>query len=390
MVEEGLLKRFKEGIYLDYNATTPCLPEVIFEFERYATEFYANPGAFHRFGAFVRERLEEFREKVASLINAEKEEIIFTSGGTESNHLALLGVALKRLEGKGHILVSSFEHPSVLRPVLRLKEMGFEVEFLPVNTKGYVEPEEVKKRIKKSTFLVSVMYANNEIGTIQLVEEIGKICREKGVLFHTDACQAVGKIPVDVKKIQCDLLSFAGHKMYAPKGIGGLFVRKGVEIEPLFLGGGQERGLRSGTEPVPLIAALAKACEIAKKDLLEEGERLVYLKTTLYEGLKEIYPKIYLFGEFEKTLPNTLAVSFVGCSGRAILMENPQIFATTGSACHGGKVSEGLKCLGVSEEILNGMVRFSLGRLTSLEDIERTLDILKNYFQQKNSSQILK
>ncbi|WP_038041767.1 cysteine desulfurase family protein [Thermodesulfobacterium hveragerdense] len=369
--------QYSKEIYLDYNATTPVLPEVLDAFNSYSSEEFANPSSAHVLGKRVKLALEKFREEVAGLLNVTSEEIIFTSGGTESNHLALLGVALAK--GKGHILVSSFEHPSVLNPAVRLLEMGFEVDFLPVNPQGYIDPEEVQKRIKKNTFLVSVMLANNEIGTIQPVEEIAKICQEREIIFHTDACQAVGKISVDVKKIGCDLLSFAGHKMYTPKGIGGLFIKKGVSLSPLFLGGGQEKGIRPGTEPVGLIAALAKAAEIAKKDVSFEAERLVFLRETLYEGLKEVYPKIYRYGIPERTLPNTLTVSFVGKIGSKILADLPEVCASTGSACHDRKGSNTLIALKVPEEIAQGTIRFSIGRYTTLEDIERVIKIFQDY-----------
>lgn len=369
----------KEVIYLDYNATTPCLPEVLKEFALYSYEYFANPGSQHLLGKFVKEKLEVFRQKVAELINADPEEIIFTSGGTEANHLAILGLALKK--EKGHILVSSFEHPSILNLSVKLLEMGFQVDFIPVNSDGYVEPDEVKKRIKPNTFLVSVMYANNEIGTIQPVKEISEICKERDIYFHTDACQAVGKIEVDVKEIGCDFLSIGGHKMYAPKGIGALYIKKGIEIEPIFLGGGQEKGLRAGTEPVGLIAALAKASEIAKRDLTGEKERLIFLRETLYQGLKEIYPELYRYGIPEKTLPNTLTVSFVGKNAIQILSDLPQICASTGSACHDRRGSHTLLALKVSPELAEGTIRFSLGRYNNLENIEKVLQIFSAYFK---------
>ncbi len=371
--------KLKELIYLDYNATTPCLPEVAEAFKLYSLEYFANPSSGHKFGRFVREHLEEFRRKVAELINAEPEEIYFTSGGTESNHLALMGSAFSK--EKGHILVSAFEHPSVLNPAAKLLELGFDVDFIPVNPQGYVEPDTVKKLLKPNTILVSVMLANNEIGTIQPVKEIAEICKERGITFHTDACQAVGKIPVDVKELGCDILSMAGHKMYAPKGIGAIYIKKGIEISPIFLGGGQERGIRAGTEPVGLIAALAKAAEIAKRDVQAEAERLIFLREKLYQGLKEIYPELYRYGIPEKTLPNTLTVSFVGKNGAKILAELPQICASTGSACHDRKGSHTLLALKVKPEIAEGTIRFSLGRYTNLEDIEKTLELFAEYFK---------
>ncbi|MCS7279037.1 MAG: cysteine desulfurase [Thermodesulfobacteriaceae bacterium] len=365
-----------EVIYLDYNATTPCLPEVVSALESFSLRNFGNPSSSHFLGREAKRYLEDFRKVVAELLEAEPEEIVFTSGGTEANHLALLGIALEK--EKGHLLVSAFEHPSVLYPVLKLSERGFKVDFIPVSSEGYVEVEEVVKRIKRDTLLISVMLANNEIGTLQPIKEIAKICKERGILLHTDACQAVGKVPVSVKELQCDLLSLAGHKMYAPKGIGALFIRKGIKISPLFLGGGQERGLRAGTEPLALIAGLAKAAEIAQRDLKAEGERLLFLREKLWEGLQEIYPKVIRFGKPERTLPNTLMVSFVGLKGAELLSRMPQICASTGAACHDHKGSLTLSALGASPEISEGAVRFSLGRYTNLEEIEKALEILKD------------
>lgn len=364
-------------IYLDYNATTPCLPEVVEAFNLYSLESFANPSSQHILGKKVKEDLEKFRSTIAALINASPEEIFFTSGGTESNNLALFGIAL--VKKKGHILVSAFEHPSVLKPAVKLLEKGFEVDFIPVNSQGYVEPEEVLKRIKKHTILVSIMLANNEIGTIQPIKEIAVICKEKEIVFHTDACQAVGKIKVDVQDLNCDLLSFSGHKMYAPKGIGVIYIRKGLKPSPLMFGGGQERGLRPGTESIGLIAALAKASEIVGRDLEYEGDRESLLREKLFQGLKEIYPKLYRYGIPEKTLPNTLTVSFVGKNSVKILEKLPQLCASTGAACHDRKVSTTLTALKVSPEVIEGTIRFSLGRYTTVEHIERTIAIFREY-----------
>ncbi len=369
----------KDCIYLDYNATTPVLPEALEAFKLYASEYFANPSSAHAFGKLVKEKLEEFRKEVAEFIDASPEEVIFTSGGTESNHLAILGTVLER--ERGHILISAFEHPSVAKPVQKLKDMGFEVEQIPVSPEGYIDPEEVKKRIKKNTLLVSVMFVNNEIGTIQPVKEIAEICREKEVVFHTDACQACGKIPVSVKEIQCDFLSVAGHKMYAPKGIGALYIRKGVKVSPIFLGGGQEKGLRAGTEPVPLIASLAKACEVLKSKLIAEVERLKYLRELLYEGLKDIYENLHRYGIPEKTVPNTLTVSFKGISASKMLSELKQICASTGAACHDRKGSVTLSALHIDPETAIGTIRFSIGMFTTQEDITKVIEIVKNYFK---------
>lgn len=368
-----------EPIYLDYNATTPVLPEVLLAFSLYAAEEFYNPSSGHILGKRAKAFLEEFRRIVADTLSAEEEEIIFTSGGTEANHLALFGI-LNQYK-RAHLLVSAFEHPSVLNPAVKLLERGYEVDFVPIDPQGYVDPEEVKKRLKSHTKLVSIMLANNEIGTIQPIKEISEILKEREILFHTDACQAVGKIPVNVSELGVDMLTLAGHKMYAPKGIGALFLRKGVKLEPLFLGGGQERGIRAGTEPLALIASLAKACEITKRDVLAEAKRLKFLREKLYQELKEIYPKLYRYGDPERTLPNTLTVSFVGKRGTQILSDLPEICASTGSACHDRKGSITLQALKVPPEITEGTIRFSLGKYTTLEDIERTIEIFKRYFQ---------
>jgi len=366
-----------EPIYLDYNATTPVLPEVLSIFNLCAGEYFWNPSSGHVLGKRAKEALEGFRAKVAEALGASPEEVIFTSGGTESNHLALFGVLLQT--PRAHCLVSSFEHPSVLNPAVKLLEMGYEVDFVPVNPQGYVEPEEIKKRLKARTRLVSLMFANNEIGTLQPISEVAEVLKEREILFHTDACQAVGKVPVNFSQLGVDLLSLAGHKMYAPKGIGALLVKKGVNLSPLFLGGGQERGLRAGTEPLPLIAALAKACEIAQREVLAEAERLKFLREKLYQGLKALYPELYRYGDPAKTLPNTLTLSFVGKSGAKILADLPMLCASTGSACHDRKGSITLQALKVTPEVAEGTIRFSLGRFTTLEDIERVLAIFKEY-----------
>ncbi len=374
-----------EYIYLDYNATTPVLPEVGETFRYYAEEVFYNPSSGHALGRHAKEALEKAREKVANLIQAKKDEIIFTSSGTESNHLAILGY-LRSYEiqtgRKGHLIISSFEHPSILNLAVKLMEWGYSVDFLRVSPEGYVEVEDLKKRIRKDTALVSIMLANNEVGTIQPIPELAKLCKEYEVVFHTDASQAVGKIPVSVTELSCDMLTISGHKLYAPKGIGALYVREGLKLEPLFYGGGQERGLRPGTEPVALCMALAKACEIAGRDLPGEIERLTFLRERLYQGLKELYPKLYRFGHEDKTLPNTLTVSFVGIPAQDIFRAIPQVCASTGAACHDRKGSITLSALKVAEEVAIGTIRFSLGRYTTLEDIEKTIELFKAYFNQ--------
>ncbi|QJA06779.1 cysteine desulfurase [Thermosulfurimonas marina] len=362
-------------VYLDYNATTPVLPEALEAFRRAATEAFGNPGSGHAAGRRAREVLEEARRQVADLLGAQPEEIIFVSGGTEANNLALMGVALSR--GSGHILVSRIEHPSVLEPALRLLEQGFSVDFLPVDGQGYVDPEEVRRRLKPETILVSVMLANNETGALQPVAEIARICREAGVLFHTDAAQAVGKIPVSVS-LGVDLLTLAGHKMYAPKGIGALYVRRGIALSRIMHGAGQERGLRPGTEPVPLCAALGAAAEFALLDLPAEAERQKALREYLWEGLQEIEPQVVRHGDPDRTLPNTLSVAFPGRAASEILSRAEGLCASTGAACHDRRkaLSHVLSAMGVPPELAQGTIRFSLGRFTTREDLDRALDLL--------------
>ncbi len=365
-------------IYLDYNATTPVLPEVAEAVNLFFTEEYGNPSCNHHLGRWAKEALEKAREAVASLLGAESYEIYFLSGGTEANNLAILGSVLS--SPKAHIITSRIEHPSVLNPCVRLLEWGYDVTFLPVDDKGQVDPEDVKRAFKPNTRLVSIMWANNETGVIQPVEEIGHLCREAGIVFHTDAAQAVGKIPISVKF--CDLLTIAGHKLYAPKGIGALYVRKGIKLQNILFGAGQEKGLRPGTEPVALACGLGKACQIIAEDLEAEGRREKALREILYQGLKEIFPKLVRHGAPEKTIPNTLSVSFPGYTGEEILNSLPEICASTGAACHdrGESISHVLYAMGVPPEIARGTIRLSLGRFTTVEDIERAISLFQRFF----------
>ncbi|NPA48909.1 MAG: cysteine desulfurase [Thermodesulfobacteria bacterium] len=367
-------------IYLDHNATTPTLPEVAEVVNFFLTEEYGNPSCGHTLGQRARKALEAAREEVASLIEARREEIIFLSGGTEANNLALFGTVLAH--PKAHLITSRIEHPSVLNPCVRLLELGYDVTFLPVDGRGLVDPAQVKKALKPHTRLVSIMWANNETGVIQPVKEIGEICQEAGVLFHTDAAQAVGKIRVSVEEVPCDLLTIAGHKLYAPKGVGALYVRRGVRLQNLLYGAGQERGLRPGTEPVALACGLGKACSLAARDLKAEAKREEALREKLYGGLKEIFPALLRHGPPEKTLPNTLSVSFPGYSGEEILRALPEICASTGAACHdrGTTISHVLYAMGVPPEIARGTIRLSLGRLTTVKDLERALSLFRRFF----------
>ncbi len=371
----------KKLLYFDYNATTPVLPEVAQEVLFYLTECFGNPSCAHLMGQEAQKGLEGARGQVARLIGASPEEIYFVSGGTEANNLALLGAALAQKKKK-HIITTRIEHPSVLNPCIHLLERGFDVSFVEVDPFCRVDPQEVARQIRSDTLMVSVMLANNETGVLQPVQEIAYICREKGVLFHTDAAQAVGKVPISVAELGCDLLTMAGHKLYAPKGIGAIYIRKGVSLAPILFGAAQERGLRPGTEPVALAAGLGKACALAQRDLQAEAQRQQSLREYLFEGLKEIFPHIVRHGRPEYCLPNTLSVAFPGHQGEEILKALPELCASTGAACHDRrvKVSHVLAAMGVRPEVAQSTIRLSLGRFTSLTDIKALLDLFRQYF----------
>ena len=361
-----------DKIYLDYNATTPVLPEVAEAARQAMLDAWGNPGSRHQAGKVAAALFAHAGNSVAALINCTAKEIIFTSGGTESNNMVVYGVA-EAMKDKGkHIITSCIEHPALLNPCLKLRDQGYDITFVKVNSSGVVNPEEVEAAIRPSTILVSIMLANNETGAIQPISRVGKICREKGVPFHTDAAQAAGKIPVDVKALDVDYLSIAGHKLYAPKGTGALYIKKGAPINPIFAGGGQQQGLRPGTEPVPLAAALGKACDIAIKSIHEEQKREEELRERLYEMLKARCNKIYRYSLDVETLPNTLCVSFPGIPGDEILMKTKKIMAATGAACHSGskKISHVISAMDLPEMIAVGTLRLSIGRFSNHEQIE--------------------
>ena len=375
-------------IYFDYAATTPVDSRVIRVMLPYFTKKFGNTMSLHSFGQEAKQVLEESRERVSNLIGAKREEIIFTGSATESNNLALKGVAFaaeasvrrkKRFTSspnrkKGnHIIISSIEHPCIIESAEWLKSQGFEITRLSVNKYGLVNPADVEKAIKKDTILVSIMHANNEIGTIEPIEEIGKICREKEVYFHTDAVQSFGKIPINVNKMNVDLLTASSHKMYGPKGVGMLFIRKGVKIEPILHGGGQESGLRSSTVNVPAIVGFAKACEIAEKEIKKEGERLSKLRDKL---IKEVLRKIkgsHLNGHLIKRLPNNTNFWFEFVEGESMVIQLDLmgIAASTGSACSSAKLepSHVLLAIGLKHEQAHGSLRLTLGRWTKESEI---------------------
>jgi len=369
-------------IYLDHAATTPVDPEVVEEMLPYFTERFGNASSSHSLGREARLALENSREKIAEVINSEPEEIFFTSGGTESNNLAIKGVANK--SKKGHIITSVIEHHAVLNPCRYLEGNGFRVTYLPVDEYGLIDLKELENSITEDTILISIMHANNEIGTVQEIEEIGKIARERGVYFHTDAVQSVGKIPIDVKRLNIDLLSISSHKMYGPKGVGALYVRKGVEIEPILHGGGHELGLRSGTENVPGIVGFAKAAELSLKRMNKESNRLLRLRDKLIDGVLEIEDS-RLNGHPRKRLPNNANFSFAEIKGNLIQdLDVKGILASSGSACssHSSEPSHVLTAIGLSEEEANASLRLTLGKDNTEEDIEYVLRILPDVIRE--------
>ncbi|MFZ0945222.1 MAG: cysteine desulfurase family protein [Syntrophobacteraceae bacterium] len=367
-----------QPIYLDYNATTPTDPAVIEELVPYLAEVFGNPSSSHPYGKKAREAVKLARTRVAGLLGCDSAQVIFTSGGTESNNQALIGAALANMDRGKHVISTAIEHPAVLNPVHWLERQGFTATYLPVDGAGRIDPQAVRHAITGKTILISVMHANNEVGTIQPLAEIGAIAREKGIIFHTDAAQSVGKIPTRVDDLRVDLLTVAGHKLYAPKGIGALFIRSGIKIDTYLHGAGQEGGRRAGTENVPYIAALGKAAELAAQRLAADGASILRLREHFYGRLGELADGVMLNGHPTERLPNTLNVSFKGVVGADLLAQTPEIAASTGSACHegSGELSGVLAAMGTSREQGFGAVRLSLGRLTTIEQIDCAAEVL--------------
>jgi len=364
-------------IYLDNNATTPILTEVVDSMLPFLTTHFGNPSSGHVYGARARTAVESAREQVAALLGCDPEEVYFTSGGTEANNLAIFGATRARSDRR-HVMTSAVEHPATERPCARLESSGWEVTRIPVRSDGDVDPADVKPFVRGDTALVTVMLANNETGTIMPIPAIAEVAHERGALMHTDAAQAVGKVPTRVRELGVDLLSIAGHKLYAPKGVGALYVRKGTAIQPLVLGAGHERGLRPGTENVASIVGLGKACEIALRDLGEEPKRVARLRDWLWDRLLAAIPGLRLNGHPTQRLPNTLNVSFPGARGSAVLAHAPGIAASTGSACHEGGESPSavLLAMGLDSTTALGAVRLTLGRLSSSEEIDEASERL--------------
>ena len=372
----------KFPIYLDNHATTAADPRVVQAMLPYFTEIFGNAASRnHAFGWGAEEGVEKARKQIADLIGANSKEIIFTSGATESNNLALKGVAQMYGEKGNHIITAATEHKAVLDTCKHLEKDGFRVTYLPVKGDGSVDLDMLREAITDKTILVSIMYANNEIGLIQPVAEIGKICKEKGVLFHTDAVQAVGKVPVDVEAMGIDLLSFTAHKMYGPKGIGALYVRKKnprVRLEPIIDGGGHERGMRSGTLPVPLIAGFGTAAEIARLAMPEESKYVYGLRERLREGIMSQLPETYINGHPTERLPGNANISFAYVEGEGLMMGIKDVAVSSGSACTSASLEPSyvLRALGVDGELAHSSIRFGLGRFNTVEEVDFTIDLL--------------
>ncbi len=364
-------------IYLDHNASTPVDDAVADAMLPYLTRHHGNPSSSHGFGRPLREAIDKARRQVAALLGASPDEIVFTSSGTEANNHVIKGVAHALRKRGNHIITSAVEHPAVFNPCRFLESVGYEVSYVGVDSAGRVDPAEVAGEVRGTTILVSIMHANNEVGTIQDIAEIASIAREGGVLMHTDAAQSCGKVPTRVTELGIDFLSIAGHKLYAPQGIGALYVRNGVELEPLLHGASQQKGRRGGTEPTSLIVGLGAACELAGGHLKET--RTAALRNRLWNGLHErLGDGVVLLGHPTQRLPNTLCAGFRGRIGGDILERCPGLAASTGSACHSAKRerSATLAAMNVSEDVAFGAIRFSLGRGTTAEEIDAAVEQL--------------
>jgi len=366
-------------IYLDNAASTPVHEKVIEEMIPYFKEQYGNPSSIHKYGRLANIAIQNARKRIASLINAESSEILITSGGTESNNTALYGIA-RHNKGK-HIITSSIEHDAILEPCKRLEEEGFQITYLPVDTYGLVNPEDVEKEISSDTCLVSIMFANNEVGTIQPIAEIGKITQKKRVVFHTDAIQAIGKTSVNVKELGIDLLSISSHKINGPKGVGALYIRKGVKIDPLILGGGQENGLRSGTENVASIVGFGMACQLANDNIVQNQEHFRKLGMKLITDILKEIPHTKLNGHPKKRIPNNIHFTFLGVNGEDLIikLDENKVAASTGSACSVKvqKASHVLRAMRFSHEQITGSLRLTIGITNTEEEINETVQVLK-------------
>jgi len=371
-------------IYLDNAASTQIHDDVLDSMLPYLKEQYGNPSSIHRYGRLTRKAIHKARKQIASLINADPAEILITSGGTESNNTALVGISSQFPDSQ--IITSSIEHDAILEPCKKLNSKGFQVDYLPVDKSGMINIEDLKNMISKKTSLVSVMFGNNEVGTIQPISEITKICHENNVFFHTDAVQVVGKLPVDVKKLDVDLLSISSHKLYGPKGVGALYIKDGVKIDPIILGGGQEFRLRSGTENVASIVGFGQACEIAQNHLIENISLVKKLQTILVKKVLKEIPEVTFNGNSESRLTNNAHFTFLGVNGEDLIIKLDEygIAASTGSACsvNTQKASHVLESMGFSLEQITGSLRLTVGIFNTENEINETVDILKKVVEE--------
>ena len=371
-------------IYLDNAASTQIHDDVLDSMLPYLKEQYGNPSSIHRYGRLTRKAIHKARKQIASLINADPAEILITSGGTESNNTALVGISSQFPDSQ--IITSSIDHDAILEPCKKLNSKGFQVDYLPVDKSGMINIEDLKNMISKKTSLVSVMFGNNEVGTIQPISEITKICHENNVFFHTDAVQAVGKLPVDVKKLDVDLLSISSHKLYGPKGVGALYIKDGVKIYPMILGGGQEFRLRSGTENVASIVGFDQACEIAQNHLIENISLVKKLQTILVKKVLDEIPEVTFNGNSESRLTNNAHFTFLGVNGEDLIIKLDEygIAASTGSACsvNTQKASHVLESMGFSLEQITGSLRLTVGIFNTENEINETVDILKKVIEE--------
>jgi len=371
---------FQRRVYMDHAATTPVDPEVVEAMVPCLTEVYGNASSLHSFGREAHKAMEEARSRVARLINASPEEIIFTAGGTESDNIAIKGAAYANRSKGDHIVTSTIEHPAVLETCRSLEEEGFKVSYVPVDKDGIIEIESLRKAVTERTILITIMHANNEIGTIEPIEEIAEIAETKNTILHSDAVQSAGKIPIDLKEIGIDLLSISAHKIYGPKGIGALYIRKGTRLEPIIHGGGHERGLRSSTENIPGIVGLGKAAELAERRMSEDTAYLTNLRDKLIKSTLNGIEESYLNGHPTKRLPNNAHLRFTGIEGEALILnlDEKGIAGSTGSACSSKKLlpSHVLMAIGLDEVQAHGSLRLTLGRENTKEDVGYVLQVL--------------
>ena len=371
-------------IYLDNAASTPVHEKVIEEMLPYFREQYGNPSSIHKHGRLANAAIQNARKRIASLINADSNEILITSGGTESNNTAIQGIASQK-KGK-HIITSSIEHDAILEPCKGLEKQGYRISFLPVDKYGSINPEDLRREISSDTCLITIMYANNEVGTIQSIKKMSSIAKERNIAFHTDAVQAVGKIPVDVKELGVDLLSISSHKINGPKGVGALYIKKGTKISPLILGGGQESGLRSGTENVASIVGFGMACELSKSNMDANTSHLKKLTTKLTSRVLHEIPATTINGNPDMKTPNNAHFTFLGVNGEDLIikLDENKISASTGSACSVKiqKASHVLKAMGFSHEQVTGSLRLTVGIANTEQEIDETVDTLKKVVQE--------